>query len=77
MFDYSKLRGRIREKFGSEKKFAEALGVSNVSVSNKFNKKDGGLSQETILKWAELLEIPKEKIGVYFFTPKVQDTEQR
>lgn len=70
MYDYRKLRGRIREKFGSERKFAEALGISNVAVSNKFNKKDGGLSQETISKWSELLEITPEEIGIYFFTPK-------
>ncbi len=74
MYDYRKLRGRIREKFGSEKKFAEALGISKVAVSNKFNKKDGGLSQETISKWSELLEITPEEIGIYFFTPKSSES---
>jgi len=74
VFDYRKLRGRIREKFGSERKFAEALGISNVAVSNKFNKKEGGLSQDTILKWSELLEIPQEEIGIYFFTPKSSES---
>ena len=71
MFDYSKLRGRIKEKFGSEKKFAEALGVSKIAVSNKFNR-NKGMSQEVILRWAELLDISLDEIGVYFFTRKVQ-----
>ena len=43
---FAKLRGRITEKFGSESRFAEALGVSLISVSKKltgragFSKKD-------------------------------------
>ena len=76
MYDYSKLRGRIKEKFGTEGNFAEALGVSRVTVSNKFNR-GKGLSQAVSLKWAELLDISQNEIGVYFFTLKVQDAEQK
>ena len=74
-FDYSKLRGRIVEKFGSMTNFAEALGVSKVTISNKLCS-EKGLSHGVILRWAALLEIPTEEIGVYFFTPKVRKAEQ-
>ena len=69
-YDYSKLRGRIVEKYGTISKFAEILGTSLVIVSNKLNNKCG-YSREDIEKWAEILGIPTEEYGLYFFTHKV------
>ena len=37
VFDYSKLRGRIVEKFGSIASFARTLGISEVTLSRKLN----------------------------------------
>jgi len=34
-YDYRKLRGRIKEKFGTQAAFAKVMGLSDVSVSNK------------------------------------------
>lgn len=70
MFDYSKLTGRIIEKYGSRKAFAEALGVHVQTVSAKLL---GGLTitPKDIVKWSELLGIARTEIGLYFFTPKV------
>ena len=65
-FKYAKLRARIREKFGTEGRFAEALGITPISVSRKFNDKTQ-LSSEDIKIWCELLEIPIEEVGSYFF----------
>lgn len=36
-YDYRKLRGRIKEKFGTQSEFSKKLGLSEVSVSNKLN----------------------------------------
>ena len=36
-FDYRKLRGRIKEKCGTQSVFAGIIGLSDVSVSNKLN----------------------------------------
>lgn len=36
-YDYRKLRGRIKEKFGTQAEFSKRLGISEVSVSNKLN----------------------------------------
>lgn len=65
-FKYAKLRGRIREKFGTEGKLAEALGISSISLSRKLN---GGtqFKSEEIKKWCSLLDIPIEEAGLYFF----------
>ena len=70
MFDYSKLRGGIVEKCGSIEAFAQAVGISVVSMSKKLNNKTD-ISREDILRWAEVLDIAKEDYGVYFFTKNV------
>lgn len=63
---FAKLRGRIKEKFGTESRFAEALGVSLISVSKKLTGR-AGFSKKDIEKWCAALDIPVEKIGDYFF----------
>lgn len=70
-YDYSKLRGRIKEKLGNESKYAESLELSKPSVSAKLNSIVPFSLKEmddTIL----LLEIPTEEIYEYFFTKKVE-----
>lgn len=65
-YTYDKLRGRIIERFGSQGKFAEFLGISDVSVSKKMN---GWVQfdQEDIVQWCEALDIPITEAGIYFF----------
>jgi len=70
--DYSKLRGRIVEKFGSMRAFSTALGTQVQQVSRKINS-DVGFTKEDIFRWCELLDIQTEEIGIYFFTLKVQE----
>jgi transcriptional regulator with XRE-family HTH domain len=70
-FNYSKLRGKIREVFGSEQKFAEAMGLSHVSLSAKLNNRVPFTAPE-MNKACELLSIPVEFIPVYFFTEEVK-----
>ena len=66
-FKYAKLRARIKEKFGTEGNFAEkGLKTSQVSVSRKFNGKTQ-FSSDDIRLWCQLLEIPIEEAGLYFF----------
>lgn len=43
-FDYSLLDGKITEKFKSRSKFADALGLSERSLSLKMNNKEPGLN---------------------------------
>ena len=65
-FKYLKLRAKIKEKFGTEGRFAEELGISPISVSRKFNDK-AQFSSEDIKLWCRLLDIPIEESGNYFF----------
>lgn len=69
-FEYSKLRGRIIEKYGSLSKFSKKLGVSNNIFSKKMNNKVR-FTPEDIVAMTSLLEISTDEIGVYFFTEKV------
>lgn len=70
MYDYSKLRGRIVEKYGTLSAFAEALGTSLVVVSNKMNNK-AGFTRADIEKWSGLLDISGMEYDAYFFTHQV------
>lgn len=65
-YAYNKLRGRIIEKYGSQSKFAEKIGISQQSLSKKMNCKIG-FSQEDIVLWGGLLDILPEEYSVYFF----------
>jgi len=65
-FDYSRLRGRIREKIGTETEFATLLGISAPTLSAKLNNKVG-FTESEILKASEILLVPRNEISFYFF----------
>lgn len=69
-FDYSKLRGRIIEKYGSQTAFVKSFGTSENTFSMKMNNKVRFTSDD-IIKISQMLEIPEDKIGLYFFNQKV------
>ena len=71
--DYSKLLGRITEKFGTQAEFANAMGVSERSISLKLNNKVSWKDNE-ISKAVEILEVNPKDIPAYFFKYKVHET---
>lgn len=71
-FNYSKLKGKIKEKFITQGAFAKELGMSSVSLSAKLNNRVE-FSQIEMDRCCELLEIPKNFIPIYFFTLKVKE----
>lgn len=73
-FDYSRLRGKIREVFGTEAAFATALEMGRVSLSRRLNN-DLEFSAPEILKSCSLLRISSADIPQYFFIKKVQKRE--
>ena len=73
-FDYAKLKGRIKEKYGTQEDFAKAIGVSPTTISFKINGK-AKWQQDEIVKAAKLLEISKKEIVEYFFNYEVQELE--
>lgn len=70
VYDYRKLTGKIREKFGTQERFADALKLGRVSLSLSLNSKRE-FSQEEINASIELLGLEKKDIPEYFFTEKV------
>ncbi len=70
-YDYSKLLGRITEKFGTQAEFAKAMELSERSLSLKLNGKVG-FKQNEIAKACPLLDLTGTDIPGYFFTLKVQ-----
>lgn len=66
MYNYSKLLGRIKEFGFTHKRLAEAIGIDKSSLSAKFNNKSN-FTQPEIDVICELLDIPNEEIGIYFF----------
>lgn len=70
-FDYSKLRGKIVEKFGSQSSFAKAMEISERTLSLKMSGKRMWKQLEICLA-INLLELSDDDIREYFFTLKVQ-----
>ena len=68
-FDFSKLRGKIVEKFGSCARFAAAMGHSKVWLSSRLNNVVPWKAEE-MREAAALLDIAPEDIPLYFLTPK-------
>lgn len=70
MFDYSKLKGRIVECYGSQSRFADAFGISKNSMSLKLCGTTS-ITQADICRMCKMLDIPNKEIGTYFFTNQV------
>lgn len=70
-FDYSALKGRIKEKCGNQYAFAYAMGLSERTISLKLNNERSWRDKEMI-RASEILDIDLKDIQKYFFTPEVQ-----
>lgn len=71
-YNYNKLNGKIAEVFGTQIKFAEAMDLSERTISLKLNNLVSW-KQTEITKAIDILEIPTSEIQDYFFNQKVQD----
>jgi len=67
--DYSKLRGKITEFFGTQAAFANAMKLSERSISMKLNEKID-FSQGEIEKAINVLGLKRDDIPEYFFKNK-------
>nr|DAT45986.1 MAG TPA: Protein of unknown function (DUF739) [Caudoviricetes sp.] len=66
IFDYRKLKGRIKEKFNTQDNFASALGIGRVSLSQRLNNQLEFDSKE-IFRAVKLLGLEEKDIPEYFF----------
>ena len=67
IFDYSKLKGRIKEKFGTQKAFSKAIGMQESSLTVKLTGTQY-FSQRNIYKIIRVLDIDPRDVTAYFFT---------
>lgn len=74
-YNYRKLRGKILELFGKQDTFAQALGISPSALSLKLNNRSDWKRVE-IERACELLGVPLEEAGLYFFAPLVEKSQQ-
>lgn len=75
VFDFSKLKGRIKEIYGTQSSFAIAMLMNEATLSNKLNN-NVEFSPKEIVRALLLLSIDFNKVKDYFFTLKVQKNEQ-
>lgn len=71
-FNYSKLKGRVVEVFGSQIEFAKAMDWSERTLSLKMNGKVSW-KQSDICKAIELLRLSIDDVQDYFFAMEVQN----
>ena len=75
-FDYSKLKGRITEKCGTQKAFSELLGITEGTLTSKLLGYTY-FSQEEIFRSLEILDINPDKVTLYFFTVRVGKSQKQ
>ena len=66
-YDFSKLRGRIIEKYGNISNFVKETSLSEPTVYNKLNGQIE-FKQSEILEFCNILNISDQEIHIYFFT---------
>ena len=66
---YSKLRGKIREVFGTQEAFAAAMNMNTATLSGKLNGKTDWTRVEMELA-CSLLGVSMMDMHSYFFCPK-------
>lgn len=72
--DYSKLLGRIKEKGYTQKSISEMISLSESHFCRKLSG-EFSFRQSEIHRICEILDIPAQEIGDYFFTPEVEKTQ--
>ena len=72
-FDYSKLKGRIRELYGTYDNIVPELSMSEATLSRRLNGKSYFDSEE-ILELSEVLGIEMSEIDQYFFKTDKEET---
>lgn len=75
VFNYDRLRNRIKEIVGTQDKFAKEIGLGRVSVSQSLNNQRE-FSAGEMFRAAQVLQFPTAEIPTYFFEEEVQKHEQ-
>lgn len=69
VYNYNKLRGLIKEKYGTLQSFAESLGIGTTTLNSRLNS-ETYFDQSEIERVATLLDLSKVEVDQVFFTSK-------
>lgn len=72
-YDYSKLLGRIKEKYSTRENLVKEITISSTSLNLRLNNKLK-FDQQDIKELCRALDIEEEEIPDYFFKEKVMKT---
>lgn len=70
-YNYSKMKGKIKELGLTQSDFAKKIGITEQTLSLRFSNKRP-FRQDEIMKIMSLFSEPLENIYIYFFDKKVQ-----
>ena len=71
VYDYSKLLGRIKEKYGTRENLVKEITISSTSLNLRLNNKLK-FDQQDIKELCIALDINEEEIPDYFFKEEVR-----
>ena len=71
MFDYSRLKGRMREKGYTQEKLADAIGISTVALRKKLQGGRPYFKADEMFAIGKALDI--DSLDAYFFKPKLSN----
>ena len=72
---YSVLRERIRQKFGSQQKFAEVIRMNPKTLSFKLKDK-GRFTQQEIIDISDILGLTVYEMMDFFFNKQIENKEE-
>lgn len=71
-FDYTQLRKRFHKVGATQRLISDKIGLSEAHFSRKLSGQYS-FTQEEILSLCEILHIPRDEIGKYFYTPDEEE----
>lgn len=72
-YDYSKLLGRIKEKYNTRENLSKHISISLTSLNLRLNN-SLKFNQQDITELCDVLDIKEDEIPLYFFKEKVMKT---
>lgn len=75
-WEYGKLKGKIKEIYGTQEVFSKKIGISTTSLNYKLNNQIQ-FRQEEIYIMINALYLKDSEIKIYFFTPSVEFSQPK
>lgn len=74
-FNYGSLMWEIDRQFDNRKAFCDKVGISTTTLY-RYQTGESTMTADFIARACEVLSIPVDEIGTYFFMPNVDESKQ-